>query len=191
MEYSASQQTNCQATDAELLDESAVEPAAFGALYERHVETVHEWFTRRIAWFASDLTAETFARAWLCRRRFRDDREGSALPWLLGIAGNVLADTVRRNRVEIRARKRLGLPLDLAVEDGFVRTEERLSPRVALEKALDRLPADQRAALELRVVGELSYEQVARRLAIRPAAARLRVSRALRRLSLSLQKEDL
>jgi DNA-directed RNA polymerase specialized sigma24 family protein len=41
----------------------------------------------------------------------------------------------------------------------------------------------------LRVVDELSYGEVARRLSIRPAAARLRVSRALRRLALSVKEE--
>ena len=41
------------------------------------------------------------------------------------------------------------------------------------------------------MVDELPYSQVAKRLAIRPAAARLRVSRALRRLALSVPKEDL
>jgi RNA polymerase sigma-70 factor, ECF subfamily len=113
------------------------------------------------------------------------------LPWLLGIAANVLADTVRRNRIETRARERLGLPLDLASEDGYTAVEERLSPRDALARGLGELPAHERDALELRVVDELSYAQVASRLAIRPAAARLRVSRALRRLALSVNEEEL
>lgn len=125
------------------------------------------------------------------RGRFRDERGGSALPWLLGIAANVLADTVRRDRVETRARERLGLPLDLAADDGYTVVEERLSPRLALERCLGSLPEHERSALELRVLDELPYAQVAKRLAIRPAAARLRVSRALRRLALSVPKEDL
>jgi RNA polymerase sigma factor (sigma-70 family) len=178
-------------SDASLLLEAGEDPSAFSELYVRHVGAVYRWFRGRLEWAASDLTAETFARAWLSRRRFRDVRDGSALPWLLGIAANVLADTVRRNRIETRARERLGLPLDLASEDGYTGVEERLSPRLALTRGLGSLPEHERAALELRVVDELSYAQVARRLSIRPAAARLRVSRALRRLSLSVPKEDL
>jgi RNA polymerase sigma-70 factor (ECF subfamily) len=178
-------------TDASLVRAADGDPSAFSELYARHVETVYRWFRRRIDWAAGDLTAETFARAWLVRGRFRDERNGSALPWLLGIAANVLADTVRRDRVETRARERLGLPLDLAREDGYSEVEERLSPRLALERSLGSLPEHEREALELRVVGELPYSQVAKRLAIRPAAARLRVSRALRRLALSVPKEDL
>ena len=103
----------------------------------------------------------------------------------------MLADTARRDRVETRARERLGLPLDLAREDGYAEVEQRLSPRLALERSLGSLPEHEREAVELRVLDELPYSQVAKRLAIRPAAARLRVSRALRRLSLSVPKEDL
>jgi DNA-directed RNA polymerase specialized sigma24 family protein len=149
-------------TDASLVRVSTTDPTAFSELYVRHVDTVYRWFRHRIDWAASDLTAETFARAWLVRARFRDERDGSALPWLLGIAANVLADTVRRDRVETRAREHLGL-----------------------------LPEHERRAVELRVLDELPYAQVAKRLSIRPAAARLRVSRALRRLALSVPKEDL
>jgi RNA polymerase sigma-70 factor (ECF subfamily) len=178
-------------TDASLVRAAATDPSAFGELYMRHVESVHGWFRRRLDWAASDLTAETFARAWLVRGRFRDERGGSALPWLLGIAANVLADTVRRDRVETRARERLGLPLDLGGDDGYAAVEDRLSPRLALERCLLSLPEHERSALELRVLDELPYAQVAKRLAIRPAAARLRVSRALRRLALSVPKEDL
>jgi RNA polymerase sigma-70 factor, ECF subfamily len=174
-----------------LVRAAETDPSAFSELYTRHVDEVFRWFRRRIAWSASDLTAETFARAWLVRGRFRDERNGSALPWLLGIAANVLADTVRRDRIETRARERLGLPLDLASEDGYSAVEDRLSPRAALEQSLGSLPEHERKAVELRVLDELPYALVAKRLAIRPAAARLRVSRALRRLALSVAKEDL
>jgi RNA polymerase sigma factor (sigma-70 family) len=177
-------------SDAALLREDTDPAAAFSELYTRHVATVHAWFRRRLEWAASDLTAETLTRAWLGRKRFRDDRDGSALPWLLGIAANVLADTVRHNRIETSARRRMGLPLDLATEDGYVEVEERLSPRVALERQLRSLPQHELRALELRVLEDLSYAQVGARLSIRPAAARLRVSRALRRLASAIPQEE-
>ena len=174
------------ASDADLLRTG--DARAFGRLYGRHVEAVHGWFAARVAWAAADLTAETFARAWLARRTFRDERDGSALPWLLGIGRNVLRESARQDRVETAARERLGLPLEL-VDDDFAAVDERLSPRPSLRAALAELPPHERRALELRVVGELPYDDVARSLRIRPAAARLRVSRALRRLAAA--KEDL
>ena len=177
-------------SDAVLLRAAGADPAAFSELYARHVEAVYGWLRRRIEWAASDLTAETFARAWLSRSRFRDERGGSALPWLLGIAAKLLADSARHDRIENRARQRLGLPLDLATDDGYTEVEQRLSPRLALRRALNQLAPHERDALDLRIVQELPYDEVAARLAIRPAAARLRVSRALRRLALSVPKEE-
>src|SRR5215831_12770485 len=177
-------------TDAELMDAAASDAGAFGELYRRHVSTVHRWFRRRLEWAASDLTAEAFAQAWLSRRSFRDEADGSALPWLFGIARNVARESARRNEVETRARRRLGLPVDLASDDGYEAVEERLSPHAALADALETLPEHEREALELRVVNELPYDDVATRMGVRPAAARLRVSRALRRLSALPLKED-
>ena len=177
-------------TDAELVRAAEADAGAFGELYRRHVATVQAWFRQRLEWAASDLTAETFAQAWLSRGSFRDQADGSALPWLFGIARNVARESARRNAVETRARRRLGLPTDLASEDGFAAVEERLSPRAALAQGLELLPEHEREALELRVVDELPYSQVADQLGVRPAAARLRVSRALRRLSALPLKED-
>lgn len=177
-------------SDTVLLREASRDPAAFAEFYARHVDAVYSWLRARIEWAASDLTAETFTRAWLSRARFRDERDGLALPWLLGIAANLLADAVRHDRIETRARERLGLPVDLAHEDGYTEVEQRLSPRLALKQHLDELAPGERDALELRIVKELSYEEVAERLEIRPAAARLRVSRALRRLAVSVPKEE-
>ena len=177
-------------TDAELIQTAESEPSAFGELYRRHVSTVHGWFRRRLEWAAADLTAETFAQAWLPRRSFRDEAEGSALPWLFGIARNVARESARRNEVETRARRRLGLLTELASEDGYAAVEERLSPRAALAEALETLSDHERQAVELRVVDELPYPDVAERLGVQPAAARLRVSRALRRLSTLPLKED-
>ncbi len=175
-------------SDALLLRDA--DEASFAELYRRHAQTVYDWFNRRLAWAASDLTAETFAQAWLSRRRFRDQRDGSALPWLFGIAHNVLRDSARRDRIENRARRKLGLPLDLATDDGYADVDERLSPRLALTELLAELPPPERQALKLRIVDELPYAEVAERLSIRPAAARLRVSRALRRLALITPKEE-
>src|SRR6266511_6353244 len=95
-------------TDAELVHAAESDAGAFGELYKRHVSTVHGWFRRRLEWAASDLTAETFAQAWLSRRSFRNEADGSALPWLLGSARNVARESARRNEVETRARSRLG-----------------------------------------------------------------------------------
>jgi hypothetical protein len=82
-------------SDAELLQHTRRDPSAFSELYTRHVGDVHGWLSRRIAW-AGDLTAETFARALLSIDRFRDDHDGSALPWSLERFGDHLDRAAHR-----------------------------------------------------------------------------------------------
>ncbi|NLE10386.1 MAG: RNA polymerase sigma factor [Actinobacteria bacterium] len=177
-------------SDAALMRKAKNDPDAFAEIYRRHAGDLHEWLTRRSPQFAADLTAEAFAQAWVSRRRFRDDRDGSALPWLLGIARNLLRDSERHARAETSARQKLGLPLELVEDAGLASIDQALSPDGMLDGALADLPRHEREAVELRVLEELPYDEVARRLTIRPAAARLRVSRGLRRMSVALQTKE-
>ncbi|HUQ22121.1 MAG TPA: sigma factor, partial [Gaiellaceae bacterium] len=69
-------------TDAELLRAACGHAPAFRDFYDRHgrrIYTFHLGRTRDPD-AAHDLTAETFAQAWLSRRRFVDGAAGSALP---------------------------------------------------------------------------------------------------------------
>jgi RNA polymerase sigma-70 factor (ECF subfamily) len=77
-------------------------------------------------------------------------------------------------------------------DDDIAEIEERagladLRARVRAE--LERLSAEQREALRLRVVEERSYEEVADALGISEQAARARVSRGLRALAQSLEPQ--
>ena len=175
-------------SDAELL--AANDPDAFGLLYDRHVAQLFSWARARVGdQYAADLTAEVFARAWLSRTSFRDDADGLAYPWLYGIARNVLRDSLRKQRVQDRARARLGLPRTVAPDPAFGAVESRLSlPHTAL-RAIEAPPDNERELLDLRVVQERSYSEIAQRLRCTPQAARLRVSRTLRRLNLALGGE--
>jgi len=155
-------------------------------LYDRHVAAVFGWARRRVGEHAADLTAETFARAWLIRGRYRDHESGSALPWLLGIAGNVLRESLRRQRVDDRARTRLGLPRSLAPDPGFEAVDERLSLPEAVLEAVAELPDADRRLLRLRAVDGRPYREIATEVGCTPQAARLRVSRLLRQLQVTL-----
>ena len=173
-------------TDAQLIREARTSPDAFAELYRRHVRAVHSWFRARTSdRYASELTAETFAQAALSMRRFRDQANGSAAPWLYGIARNLLRRHHERGRVERRARERLGMPIrsyELDLDEVDDRVDALgLAPR--LSSALEALPDGQRQALELRVVDELDYAEVAASLGCSEVAARLRVMRALGSLS--------
>jgi RNA polymerase sigma-70 factor (ECF subfamily) len=173
--------------DAELL--SSADADAFGLLYDRHVAQLFSWARARVGDHAADLTAEVFARAWLRRSSFRDEAGGSALPWLYGIAQNVLCDSLRKRRVEDRARARLGLPRSVIPDPEYEVVEGRLSLPESALRAISELPDGERELLDLRIVQERSYRDIADRLRCTPQAARLRVSRTLRRLNLALGGE--
>src|SRR4051794_30580481 len=162
-------------TDARLLVDARTDAGAFHELYVRHADRIHGYLLRRCRDedAAHDLTAETFAQAWLVRTRFRDEADGRAGPWLFGIARNVLLMSVRRRRLEQSARERLGL---LVEHDTAAPDEAWLDD---LDDALAELPEGQREAMRLRIVDDLSYDQLAGELGTSPGAARVRVHRAL------------
>jgi RNA polymerase sigma factor (sigma-70 family) len=167
-------------TDAHLLRAARRDADAFRELYERYAERIYAYFQRRCrdADSAHELTAETFAAAWIARGRFRDEAGGSAGPWLFGIARNVLLESVRKGRLEQSARQRLGLLDDpRAVSPAPGEPDE--SWLEGLDDALAELPAGQRDALRLRFSEDLSYDGMAAALDTTPSAARVRVHRAL------------
>jgi RNA polymerase sigma factor (sigma-70 family) len=106
--------------------------------------------------------------------------------WLFAIARHQLARFFRRGRAERSALERLDIRVPRLAGDDLVRVEELAGLqqlRTLLSDQLARLSADERNALQLRVVEELPYALVARRLAVSEQTARKRVSRGLRRLA--------
>ncbi len=173
-------------TDTELLVASRHDPAAFRALYERWARKLLVYFQQRTLdpEAAADLTAETFAVAYLRRHRFRDiGRPAGA--WLYGIASRELGRYRRRRGVERRALDRLGVEMPALDAVSYERIEQLvdLEPlRAAVPGALERLSSGQREAVRLRVMEELPYAEVAARLGCSEGAARVRVSRGLAKL---------
>jgi len=178
--------------DAELLKAAPQDPEAFREFYDRYAVWIRSWFLRHTGSEPAslDLTAETFAQAWHASRRFRDLADGSGAPWLFGIARNLLRQYHKHSRIESAARERMGLPARFAECEDYERVDDRseasaLAP--LLRHAVRALPADQRRALELRIVHQLPYDAVAGRLGCSQNAARLRVSRALRALTTQMR----
>jgi RNA polymerase sigma factor (sigma-70 family) len=163
-------------SDAKLLAAARTDAGAFRELYDRYAKRIHAFHLRRTrdAEAAYDLTAETFAQAWLVRARFRDEAGGSAGPWLFGIARNVLLMSVRRGSLERGAIERLGM---LAASESAAVPEQAWIED--LDDAMAALPDGQSAAVRLRVLDDLAYDQVAAALGTSPQAARVRVHRGL------------
>jgi RNA polymerase sigma factor (sigma-70 family) len=165
-------------------------PDAFHRFYERHALRLRGWLRRETGSTetANDLTAETFAQALVSLKRFRGSTEAEAVAWLYGIAHNLLHQYRRRQRVETAARTRVGMPLrDYAAYDEAEELADAQGLAPALEAALAALPKHERQALDLRVVEELRFDEIAERLAVASPAARMRVTRALRALRARLE----
>jgi RNA polymerase sigma factor (sigma-70 family) len=174
-------------TDADLMRLARRDPSAFRAIYDRHVRSIFGWLVKQVgeqtAW---ELTAETFAQAWISRKRYKPvDEAGSAGPWLHGIARNLHRHWARNLRVESSATRRLQLELEQVLDGSEIENIDRIfasSLGPDLTASLSRLPADQRLAIELRVIHELPYEAIAIRLDCTQDVVRMRVMRGLRTL---------
>jgi RNA polymerase sigma-70 factor (ECF subfamily) len=111
------------------------------------------------------------------------------VPWVVGVARNVLRASRRRSRVEDRARRRLGLvPIELDDADlERVRALED-SENSRVTELLGQLPEDERTAVRARIVDEHSYTEIATALRCSEMVARKRVSRGLARMRARLQE---
>lgn len=175
-------------SDAQLLAAIArCDDRAFSAFYRRHLGTVVDWYARRTdPELAADLTAEVFATALIAAARYEPTHD-SAAGWLIGIARNVLGHSVRRGRVDARARQRLGAsPLAMEDEDLPRVLELADASTRSVSDLLASLPVDERAAVKARVIEERTYGEIARSLGCSEMVVRKRVSRGLARLRAQL-----
>ena len=165
--------TTSSRTDADAIRRSLIEPAAFGVVFDRHFQAVYAYAQRRVGLaLAEEVAAETFMRGFEARNRYDGSHE-SALPWLLGIAGNVMRRHWRSERRRLAAYARAA-------------SHERPggAPEVAGELlgAVARLPRRQREVLLLWAWADLSYEDIAGALGLPVGTVRSRLARARSRL---------
>ncbi|MDO8209334.1 RNA polymerase sigma factor [Conexibacter sp. CPCC 206217] len=167
----------------------------FGVLYRRHAQSLLLFFQRRLhdAELAMDLMGEVFATALDRRAQYRGSDESELSGWLWAIARSTLRDHERRGVTERRGAARMGVERRMLSDREIERIEELagLSElRAMLAEQLAELPDDQRTAVQLRVIDDLTYREVADRMGVRVPTARAHVSRALRRLSRELLDSD-
>jgi RNA polymerase sigma factor (sigma-70 family) len=171
------------ATDQELWQRAlAGSSDAFGLLFERHARAVYTFcFRRSGSWsLAEDLTSDVFLLAW--RRRsevvFTAEAE-SVLPWLFGVALNLVRN---RRRSERRATAAIAR-LDAAAKEADFSDEvvARLADERRMREVLavfDRLPVHEQEVLALWAWAELDYEDCALALGVPIGTVRSRLSRA-------------
>src|SRR5262245_19687408 len=84
--------------DSELIARSIDKPALFAELLTRYHRPVYRYLARRLSRDeAEECAQETFLRAFAARGAFRAHGE-SALPWLYGIATNLVRERAREEQ---------------------------------------------------------------------------------------------
>ena len=159
--------------------------AAFGLLFERYGDAIYNYCFRPTASWSSaeDLTSVVFLEAWRCRDR-AGVHNGSALPWLYGIATNVCRNA---RRSAYRARRALArLPQERATYDhaddvvGRIDDERRMREVLTV---INALPRAQRDVVALVVWEGLDYAAAAAALGVPVGTVRSRLSRVRSRLA--------
>src|SRR4051794_29176965 len=89
------------------MEASLVDVARFGEIYDRHAHAIFRFLGRRVGPDdAGELLSEVFLAAFEARVRYDRDRP-SALPWLYGIASNLLNKHYRRRASELGVLERM------------------------------------------------------------------------------------
>jgi RNA polymerase sigma factor (sigma-70 family) len=172
--------------DVLLASAAAGDGDAFAAFYRRHVRAVTGLAVRLGATpdEVADIVSETFIVA-LDRAGRYVAASDTARPWLLGIAWRVAQHGFRRTARQMRLRRRLGGNLPRFADDeaeavAAAVDAARLTPELAA--AVGRLPRSELRVFELVADAGLTPTEAAVALGISANAARLRLSRARRRL---------
>lgn len=147
---------------------------AFGQLFVLYHRPIYSLARFYLNSGAEDAVSETFLRAWVGIKRYRDTGRPFAA-WLYAIARHIVAD-------ELAVRRRVvpcADPPDASEED---------SPddRITLSAAVARLPKGQRDVIELKFFMGLTNDQVSKLLNKSVEAVKAQQWRGLRRLQRSL-----
>lgn len=150
---------------------------AFSELLHRHQNAIYAFACRMLGdpQEAEDVAQETFLRLYQTSKRYQPD--ASLRAYLLRITKNICIDHFRKKRPEL---------MDELPDPTTQQTPQDLLEGAItldyLEKAIDRLPVNQRTALLLRHTEQLSYNRIAEVMDVSVAAVESLLVRARRTL---------
>lgn len=147
------------------------DPNALGGLYELYGERIFRYTYRMLGnrTDAEDATAETFLR--VLRRSAELRADGAFRTWLFRIARNLCIDKLRQHKL-----------LELPADAHYSGSEEKISLRVTVQKALSDLPIEYRDPLILCDLEEMAAREAAEVLQISVPALKSRLYRGRKAL---------
>jgi RNA polymerase sigma-70 factor (ECF subfamily) len=158
--------------------------AALDDLLRRHYDRMYALCLRMTGNEADALDACQEALLAIVRGLARFDQRSAFTTWAYRVATNACLDELRRRRRR-----------PLAAVDDSTAVEYRDLPEHAVERldvqaALDRLPLEFRAAVVLRDLSGMSYEEIAVTLDVPPGTVRSRIARGRSALAAALASPD-
>ncbi|MBI9044101.1 MAG: RNA polymerase sigma factor [Anaerolineaceae bacterium] len=173
-------------TDAALIDAARLEPAAFGQLYDRHVQSIYRYLLSRLGnrSEAEDITSQTFLAALEQLNKYQ--HKGHFPAWLFSIARNKLVDHYRNQQKQI--------PLDQEHPAKMVSdqvNESIQSDKIdLLRKEIDKLSESEMELLRLRFVAQLRFREIASILGRKEDTVKKTLYRLLARIKSQLEEKN-
>jgi RNA polymerase sigma-70 factor, ECF subfamily len=126
---------------------------------------------------AEEVVQAALARAWRSRASCRTPE--APLPWCLQITRNEALRLIGRQRVQLAETVE---PESELIDSRALAEVEGVATRIDVARALAQLPVQDRTLIVMRYVQDWSHPEIAARLAIPEATARVRLHRAHNRL---------
>lgn len=170
------------------MDQSPADNRRFRRIYDDHVEAIRRYCYRRVpASDVDDATVEVFTVVW--RRLDTAPNGDEVLPWMYGIARNIVRNHQRSYRRQTRLAGRLGSMPRVDDPSAEIQVVRRLEDERLLDAVADLKQAD-REILMLAAWEGLKPAQIAAVLGIDPHAASMRLCRARNRLAKRVGMEE-
>jgi len=155
-------------------------------LWDEHAQRIYRYCFRRTAdrELAEDLTSIVFLEAWRCRGKVELEANAE-VPWLYGIAANIVRNQWRRQRRYKAALARLPRPRDDAdlAQDAVDHMADQEQMRLVVAR-LQALPQIEQDVLTLCAWEDLTAKEAAVALGVPESTVRTRLHRARKRLRL-------
>lgn len=148
---------------------------AFKVLYGRHSSKIYGFLKKRLNdnEKVAEVYQEVFIKIHKSKHLYNDSLP--ALAWIFTISRTVMIDELRRNS-KIQTVDNYDL-------EKIPEELEKTIPQFELaSEALEHLPQQQKAAIEMRYINDQTFEQIAERLKVSPTNARQIISRGIKRL---------
>lgn len=171
----------------QLVRRSQADPVEFGPLFDFYAPRVYRYALHRLGNVADaeDITSCTFRDALQGLKRYRPSRNGSFGGWLF---------TIARRRCVDHYRAPDALPLSLfdlrdkttgPVDEVIAKDDQR-----RLGEILNDLSDSEQELLRLRFAGELTYQEIGQVIGKSEAAAKMSLTRLVRRMRNTWEEKD-